>query len=120
MRWLMEFVGVADADAKTGLPKKPKAFCKDEDVSIEQFDHGKPFDLNHSDAVVLSNVWKGCTQASLHPTTNTSHPPVDPPELAESLFIVLGHLEKHLYSPNGFNLLEVLQDQEHRRKFPLP
>jgi hypothetical protein len=106
-------------DANTRLPKRPKIFSKHEHVWIKQFGPRKLFPLKNRDARILADSWKGCTQASTHATTNTTHPTVDPPELAEALSIVLEHLEKNLYLPNGFDLLEVLQDQEHRRKFPL-
>lgn len=124
VRWLIEFVGVA-MNNKTRDPKIPLPLHghEDEQVLIEQFDHGKLFDLNNSDAVILAKVWKGCAQASLHPTTNTGHDSVDPEDLAMALKIVVGHLEKHLYEPNkllyesGFSLWEVVRDREERTRF---
>ena len=121
MRWLIEFVGVA-MNNRTRNPKKPEPLPghEDEQVLIERLDHGKLFDLNHSDAVILAKVWKGCSQASMHPTIDTGHDPVDPDDLAKALAIVIEHLKKNLYEPNGFNLLDVVRDQEERKQFKLP
>ena len=111
MRWLIEFVGIA-MDRKTKSPKRPTIFRKSEDIWIKRFGPGKLFNLKHCNARILADVWKGCTQASMHATTNTSHPRVDPPELAEALKIIIAHLEKHLYAPNGLILREVVRDKE--------
>lgn len=121
MRWLIEFVGVA-MNNKTRKPKKPEPLPghEEEQVLIERLDCDKLFDVNHSDAVILANVWKGCTQASMHATTNTNHPLVDPEDLAEALNIVIKYLEENLYTPNGFTLLDVIHDQEERKRFKLP
>lgn len=121
MRWLIEFVGVAMCN-KTGNPKKPSPLPKheDEQVLIERFDQGELFNLNHGDARILAQVWKGCSQASMHPTIDTKHPPIGNDKLAEALPIINDHLEKHLYEPNKLSLLEVLHDQEGRKLFPLP
>jgi hypothetical protein len=128
MRWLIEFVGVA-MDNKTRNPKEPVPLRghEDEQVLIDRFDHGQLFDLNNNkgDALILAKVWKGCAQASLHPTTNTGHDPVDPKDLAMALKIVVAHLERYLYEPNkhlyesGFTLWEVVRDQEDRKQFKL-
>lgn len=124
MRWLIEFVGVA-MDRNTKRPKKPTIFCEHEDVSIEWFGPDKLFDLNHRDALILANAWKGCTQASMHATIDTAHPPEDPKVLSKALAIVIKHLEKHLYEPNkhlyepGFTLWEVVRDQAERKRFKL-
>jgi len=120
MRWLIEFVGIA-MDNKTRAPKRPEPLRahEDEQILIERLDHGKLFDIKHGDAIILANVWKGCTQASMHPTTKTSHPPVDSKDLAKALKVVIEHLEKNLYVPTGFNLLEIVRDQEDRTRFKL-
>jgi hypothetical protein len=110
MRWLIEFVGIAKNE--NGLPDIPN--YKDNDKWIEHFDFGALFDKSDPNAAKLADVWKGCTQASMHPTYNTNHPLADPPQLAEALAIVIKHLEKHLYAPNGFKLLEIVRDQEER------
>jgi hypothetical protein len=127
MRWLIEFVGVA-MTKETREPKRPEPLRghEDEQVLIDRFDHGELFDLNNkSDALILANAWKGCTQASMHATKDTAHPPVDPKVLERALAIVIKHLEISLYEPNkhlyesGFNLLEVVRDQEERNRFLL-
>jgi hypothetical protein len=120
MRWLIEFVGIAK-DNKTKRPKKPAPLRghEDEQVLIERLDHGKLFDIHCGDAIILAEVWKGCTQASMHATTNTGHPLVEPKNLAEALKIIIAYLENNLYTPNGFTLWDVIQDQEDRKRFKL-
>jgi hypothetical protein len=111
MRWLIEFVGVAKN--KEGRPDKPNYKAKD--VWIEHVNSGILFKPEDPNAQKLADVWQGCSQATMHSTKDTNHPPVDPPELAEALKIVIAHLEKHLYEPNGFTLWEVVRDQEERK-----
>ena len=112
-------------DHKTKRPKRPKIFNKNEDVWIKRFGPGKLFNRKHRDARILANAWKGCTQASMHATINTAHPPEDPKVLAGALAIVIKHLETNLYEPNkhlyesGFSLWEVVHDQEERNRFLL-
>ena len=115
MRWLTEFVGVASESGQPVIPNyKPK------DVWIEHINHGKLFDLTNPNAQKLADIWLGCSQSSMHSTRNTSHPPVGEKELGEVLKIVIEHLEKNLYSPNNFILLDVIHDQEDRKQFKLP
>ena len=116
MRWLIEFVGVSKN--KNNLPDRP--YRKASDVWIEHINCGKLFDLQDPNAEILADVWQGCTQASAHSTRDTSHPLVGETELAEALQIVIDHLEKHLYIPNGFILREIVCDQEDRKQFKLP
>ena len=108
---------------ETREPKMPEPLRghEDEQVLIDRFDHGELFNLNNkSDALILANAWKGCTQASMHPTIDTRHPPENPKILAEALTKVIKHLDTNIYEPNkhlyepGFNLLEVVHDQEER------
>lgn len=99
MRWLIEFVGIANTDTKTGNPQPPgppPSKNAAEPVTIGRFNGGLLFDAgnNRIAAVKLSKVWKGCTQASSHPTTRSNHPPIEANELAEALGIVIAHLKK--------------------------
>jgi hypothetical protein len=99
LRWLIEFVGI-HSDYR--------------DISIKDFNQGKLFDTAARDAKKLEDVWLGCSKASLHPTFETMHPLTDREQLAEVLQIIVEHLEKHLYAPNGFKLLKIVRDQEER------
>jgi hypothetical protein len=54
---------------------------------------------------ILAKVWKGCSQASGHPTQDTNHPPVNPKALDEALRIIVEHLGRTIYSGGLANLL---------------
>jgi hypothetical protein len=100
MRWLIEFVGVADSKGKPSLPKPhPK------DISITCIQGGEKIDLTSPEAETLAKVWKGCSQASGHPTQDSNHPPVDPKTLDEALGIIVKHLEQTIYAANDRNLV---------------
>jgi hypothetical protein len=87
-RWLIEFVGI----------KQGKGGKYPDDVHIQDFDGGVP--LNRQ---TLASVWKGCSQASSHPTSG-NHPAVDEKHLANSLAIVLEHLQNTIYQTAGKTL----------------
>jgi len=116
MRWLIEFVGIADTRVTKEIPDRPKPKRKKEaqQVMINRFKGGDLFDNTTTDAKILSKLWKGCTQASSHPTIETGHPDIDPPDLAKGLVIIIAHLEKTIYAKNGYDLLDVVQKQENR------
>jgi hypothetical protein len=119
MRWLIEFVGIADRD-KSGTPQRPRRMNPDEQVTISRFSKGGilfHIDKDSAAAVKLSKVWKGCTQASSHPTTGTNHPPIELEELAEALGLVIAHLETTVYAANRYDLWDVLRKQETRGPF---
>lgn len=112
MRWLIEFVGVKMAGkGRRAVRPKPHEI-PDQLVSIRRFDRGCYFPLHTRPSAFLAKIWKGCTQASVHPTRNTRHPDVSTPRLAAALTLLLDHLDRHLYRPNGFDLLQVLRRQE--------
>jgi len=102
IRWLIEFVGIRDYNGKPGRPKPHKAGT---DVSITSIQGGKLIDLSSHDATILANVWKGCSQASGHPTWDTKHPPVDGATLDQAVRIIVKHLDATIYSVSGRNLL---------------
>jgi hypothetical protein len=93
IRWLIEFVGIRDFKGKPGHPKPRKT-----DVSITSIQGGKSIDPSSPDGAFLASVWKGCSQASGHPTQDTNHPPVDPKALDKAMRIIVRHLEDTIYS----------------------
>jgi hypothetical protein len=102
MRWLIEFVGLTED--KHGKPcKKPKG----RDTSIENLPGGVAVDPKSPDAAKLARVWKGCTQGSGHPTHESQHPPVNEPEVAEALRIIIQHLDKTIYAGETRKVVEV-------------
>jgi len=105
MRWLIYFIGVQ------GRSKKPCPFFldRDTDMRIDRLDGGETYDLSdpkRPDAVMLEEIWRGCSQATSHPTEGTNHPNVEPPRLAAALTLVMGHLQKTVYAHKGRSLLD--------------
>ena len=86
-RWLIEFIGI-QWDNKNGKPKRPPRKGT-HDVWIEDMDGGIAFDLTKSEALELAKVWKGCSQASSHPTDDSNHFDVSPPQLARAIEIII-------------------------------
>jgi hypothetical protein len=109
MRWLIELVGVAGTDPKTGLPNPPRELPGT--VTLEMLGVGA-FDRSKPEAIILSKVWKGCSQATGHPTTNTNHPPIGDEELGAALGIVIQHLESVLYAPHRLRLFDIVHAKE--------
>ncbi len=108
MRWLIEFVGIVRSESsKLAVPKTPHS--NGFDVMITDCSGGMAFNPKSSDAQKLADLWKGCSQASMHATGDTGHPDVSPPKIAEVLEIVLSHLDAHLYQPNGLKLIEIVR-----------
>ncbi|HEY6344874.1 MAG TPA: hypothetical protein VIY49_25535 [Bryobacteraceae bacterium] len=103
-RWLIELIGVKmNKDGKLGRPTRKPPWP---DVGLEHFDGGSAnlFDLSNADAGSLAKIWKGCTQASSHPTHNSNHPPVDEQPLSRSLAVVVQHLQDTIYQRAGESL----------------
>ena len=108
MRWLIEFVGITlQGDKATSLKPHPNG----KSVTIQQVG-GIMFDPTHQDALKLAKIWQACTQASLHPTVDTNHDPLEESDLAGALQIVLAHLETGLYEPVGRDLCKIVHEQE--------
>jgi hypothetical protein len=101
MRWLIEFVGVGER--KKGKPGPPSR--RGNDVSINMIDGGKEIDLDSHEAEILADVWKGCSQASGHPTQDTDHPDVSIPALDKALKIIVRHLEQTISSTDPDRLI---------------
>jgi hypothetical protein len=57
------------------------------------------------EALTLAPVWKGCSQASSHATTDTNHPDIREPVLAQALQIVVDHLQSTIYDRAGLKLV---------------
>jgi len=111
MRWLIEFVGVTLDRNDEPAPTKPHENGKS--VTIGQVG-GIMFDTKtkRQDARKLAKIWQACTQASLHPTADTNHAPLEPDDLANALCIVIDHLETALYRPRGRDLRKIVREQE--------
>lgn len=111
MRWLIEFVGVT-FDPKSGTPIPPRPHSNGKSVSVQEVG-GSMFPLsNLSDALFLAKVWQACSQASLHPTTDTNHIEISHYEIARALQLVIDHLQIALYGPKGRYLHQIVHDQE--------
>ena len=114
MRWLTEFVGVKMAwKGRRGVRPKPTD-KPHQMVTIQRFNGGRFFPLGTRHSALLARIWKGCTQASVHPTRDTNHPDVSEQTLAKGLELIVNHLEAHLYRPNDLYLWNVLRTQEQR------
>jgi hypothetical protein len=109
MRWLIEFIGIR-LD-KNGNVAPPIAHENGKSVTIEQVG-GRLFDLKAENAGKLAKVWQACSQASLHPTADTNHHPLNPQDLATALEIVIAHLDTALYQPSGRDLWKIVHEQE--------
>ena len=101
IRWLIEFVGVVDDSGKPDRPNRRRA-----DVAITRIPGGAEFDLSSPNALVLSRVWKGCAQASGHPTQDSNHPPVDDMALDAAMRIIIQHLERTIYAESVRRLID--------------
>lgn len=101
IRWLIEFVGVVDRGGKPDRPNRRGA-----DVGITDIAGGVEFDLSVPEALVLSRVWRGCSQASGHPTADSSHPPVDDKALDDAMRTIIGHLDRTIYAKSARKLID--------------
>ncbi len=108
MRWLIEFVGIVRTEPSSRAARKTP-HQNGFDVMITDCSGGTAFDHKHPDAKKLADLWKGCSQASMHATGDTGHPDVSPHKIAEALEIVLKHLDAHLYQPNGLKLIDIVR-----------
>lgn len=95
LRWLCEFVGV-QMGFKSGKPEAPK--LRGADINIRHLGGGALIPLSSAEAGVLAKAWKACTQASLHPTNNSGHPPIDDAERTAAFDIIKTHLGATVYS----------------------
>lgn len=100
-RWLIYLVGAR----RKG---KPKDSNHPKDIDLTDFDGGEAnlFDRNCADAQFLIDIWKGCSQASSHPTNDSNHPDVREGPLAQALTIIVKHLQTTIYEPVGEQLRE--------------
>jgi hypothetical protein len=101
IRWLIMLVGITDFDGKATTAE----FRYSTDVRIDLISGGKVLDKNTTEAQKLALIWRGCSQATSHPTTGTNHPDVEAPKLAEALVIIIEHLQSTIYSANNLSLL---------------
>lgn len=118
MRWLIEFVGIV-FDDRSKDPIRP--IRRNKDVSIQSFvAKGSGLELEvildranpSPEARILAEVWKGCTQSSVHSTFRTNHPPEDPAALSKAFRIIVKHLQAKLYEPKGKRLREIVRVQQ--------
>jgi len=75
------------------------------DVRIDRFNGGVPISTTSTVALPLALVWKGCSQATSHPTTDSGHPDVTEQPLADALTVVINHLQQTIYQTAGMTLL---------------
>ena len=101
LRWLIYFVGITEQNGKA---IKTRFTTNPTDVWIERFKTGSLFDLNSPDAVKLALVWRGCTQATGHPTEGTQHPDIREAKMNGALLIIIDHLQKTIYAAQGRSL----------------
>lgn len=110
MRWLICFVRISGNgcyfDGGTGkhvaVVGRPRPH--DFDVFADMFGGGEPFPDKGGDAEKLALVWKGCAQATGHPTQDSNHPLVKEPQRAEALEIILPFLQRTIWDSAKRNL----------------
>lgn len=102
MRWLILFVGIQEEGgfAIEARLRKPT------DMRIDAIRGGLVLTPSRPEAQKLALIWKGCSQATSHPTQDTNHPDVSERPLAEALEIVIEHLQTTIYSANRRSLLQ--------------
>jgi hypothetical protein len=101
MRWLIMFVGIQE---ENGVATETR-LRKSTDVRIDFIKGGVTVTLSRPEALKMARVWRGCSQATSHPTQDTNHPDVREKSLAEALGIVIDHLQRTIYSANGRSVL---------------
>ena len=102
VRWLIEFIGV-QWDSRQNKPKVPLR-SGPFDVWIEDLDGGVRFDILSPEAVELAKIWKGCSQATAHPTDSSNHPDVSQPQLERAMEIIHRHLDATVFKAAGSEL----------------
>jgi hypothetical protein len=97
---LIEFIGIQWDSKKqsAGVFNKHPS-----DVWIRCFDGGRLLEHTTREGEFLAGIWKGCTQASSHPTDG-SHPSVNDKVLPEAIKIVVDHLQNTIYHEAGTNI----------------
>lgn len=100
MRWLIEFIGIQE---RAGGPIETQLRVST-DMRIDAIQGGVLFSPARTEAIHLAQVWKGCSQATSHPTQSTNHPDVSEKPLASALLIVIEHLEATIYKTNNVSL----------------
>jgi len=101
MRWLIFFVGIMEKEGKAIETVYTRNAT---DVWIGRFDGGALLSPHSGNAATLAQVYKGCTQATGHPTEGTNHPDVGEQRLSAALKIVLDHLQRTIYDSQGRSL----------------
>lgn len=102
MRWLIEFIGISQR--RDGKPGRPSRKDGSPDVRIDQFDGGWLFQDKHQAADFLAAIWKGCSQASSHPTHDSHHADISEAKLAKALALIAQHLQDTVYNHAGEEL----------------
>lgn len=103
LRWLIEFVGIIQS---AGLPAAFSLKRGEFDMRIDRMAGGVVIARTSPEAKILAPVWKGCTQASSHPTMDTNHPEIREPILADALHIVVEHLQRTIYAHAGLKIID--------------
>jgi hypothetical protein len=101
-RWLIEFVGVKlDKNGKPARVRDEKNRKREHDVDILDLPGGEYFPLGSDEAVLLAEVWKGCSQATSHATDGSEHPSISRDRIAKAVLAVVHHLEATVYKQAG-------------------
>jgi len=106
MRWLIELVGLT-RDRNGNPIAKPRNPNNSTDFFLDDLPGGTLIAQTSTEAPTLATVWKGSTQGSSHPTLNSGHPPVNEPELAAALDVIIKHLGATVYKALGKDVLTV-------------
>jgi hypothetical protein len=104
MRWLIFFVGLME---QGGVAIPTKYRTDETDVWIERFEGGVLFDHTTPEAQELAQIYRGCTQATGHPTRDTNHPDIAEPRLSLAMRLILPHLQRTIYNAKGLDLAAV-------------
>lgn len=99
VRWMIDFVGInSDKEGKPKPTARRLGKGRKYDVDINDLPGGVYFDLTSSEALVLSKIWQGCSQATSHPTEGSNHPNIEEPQLRTAIDILIRHLKKTIYA----------------------
>jgi len=118
VRWLIEYIGLKQG-RKSCLPEESDAGAeRDEtDCGLIRIPGGvnHTTDPNNPNAVFLANVWRGCVQATSHPTIGTEHFDVGHTNLNKAIGIIIDHLQSTIYDHEGLKLRDVVDAYWRRR-----
>jgi hypothetical protein len=121
-RWLVEFVGLQErGDPNLGPQPCPSRAAASvvsgkttTDFGLGMLPGGSFILPQHSDAKLLARTWKGCAQATSHPTAGTNHPDVSHEILTKVMRIVITHLDQTAYKHAHLTVRDAVLNQTKR------